>query len=127
MSQVAVLKRLQCFCKCRCFIPLFGFDVQFRIFLNYTASYSPACLLFVAQAYERACYSAQCQHYSKVKRILPKPRMTNVWHACLKWHAEFTAVPIFYLFLLPDFLLYTVKNMCACVYIYTHTQTQTHM
>jgi hypothetical protein len=55
MSRLAVLKRLQCFCKCRCFVPLFGFDVRFRIFLNYTASYSPACLLFVTVTSIRAC------------------------------------------------------------------------
>ena len=134
MSRLAVLKRFQCFCKCRCFVPLFGFDVQFRIFLNYRASYSPSCLLFVAQAYEHACYSAQCHQYSKVKRILPKPRLTNVWHACLKWYAErfpwyaaFPAVPIFFLFIFPDQLLYTVQNMCVCVCVcvcvYAHTHT----
>jgi len=68
------LKTLQCFCKRGCFIPLFGFDGQFRIFLNYTASYSPACLLFVAQAYEHVCFSAQCQHYSKSQKNITQAR-----------------------------------------------------
>jgi hypothetical protein len=48
--------------------------------------------------------------------------LTNLWHACPKWHVErfpcqaaFAAVPIF-VFLLPDQRLHVVNNMC----IHTH-------
>jgi len=51
--------------------------------------------------------------------------LVNLWHACQKWHAErlpwraaFTAVPIFFLFLLPSQVLYIVKNMCICTHIW---------
>ena len=52
-----------------------------------------------------------------------RPRLTNFWHACPKWHVEifpwhaaFTALR-FFKFLLPDQRLYIVNNMC----IHTHT------
>jgi len=45
-------------------------------------------------------------------------RLTNLWHACPKSQAAFTAVP-FLLFLIPDQCLNTAKNIY--IYIYTHT------
>ena len=53
----------------------------------------------------------------------PRERLPNLWHAYPKWqaesfpqHAAFTAIQIS-LFLLPDYRLHIVKNMC--IYIYT--------
>jgi len=42
-------------------------------------------------------------------------------HACPKWHAAFTDVPFFFLFIFPDQRLYIVKNMC----LYTHIRLRT--
>ena len=66
--------------------------------------------------------------------------LPNVWHACSKWHTErfrwhatFTLLPFLFLFLVPDQLLYIVKNMCMCMCTrararaHTHTHTHTHI
>jgi hypothetical protein len=60
----------------------------------------------------------------------PLTGLGNLWHMCPKWqverflwHTSLTAVPIFYLFmyfilfLLPNWHLYIVNNMCVYIYI----------
>ena len=70
---------------------------------------------------------------------VPRPGLTNLSHACPKWHTErfpwhvtFNDVPVYFIFL-PDQSLYIVKNTCIyiikfinnpyaviCIYIYIH-------
>ena len=55
---------------------------------------------------------------AKSAQMLPlyRPGLTNLWHACPKWQAEFTAVPL--CFYLPS----RPASVCCekCIYIYIH-------
>ena len=48
--------------------------------------------------------------------------LTNLRHACPKWHAAFTAVPILFTIIFPDQRLYTVRT---CAYTHIHDTVQT--
>jgi hypothetical protein len=48
-----------------------------------------------------------------------KTRLTNLWHACPKWQATFTAVPIFFYFVrAAGFPVLWRECVCVCIHVH---------
>lgn len=53
---------------------------------------------------------------AKVASLRARPGLTNLWNACPKWQAAFTAVSVLFCLFCQTSVLYIVKNVCT----YTH-------